>query len=61
MGHFNNPAYRKSRQQTKSLGCWVWFWVGVVMLIMSGGKSFPLSALFMFPSSMEMLQRKLDG
>ena len=57
MGHFNNPAYRESRRQTKSFACWVAFWIGAALLIMSGGNSLPLSALFMFPSVVELLQR----
>jgi hypothetical protein len=58
MGCFNSTAYRESRRQTKSFACWVAFWIGVSQLVMSGGNSLPLSALFMFPSNVEMLQNK---
>ena len=58
MGCFNSTAYRESRRQTKSFACWVGFWIGAALLVMSGGNSFPLSAFLMFPSIVEMLQRK---
>ena len=58
MGCFNSTAYRESRRQTKSFACWVAFWIGVALLIVSGGNSLPLSAFLMFPAVAEMLQNK---
>jgi len=58
MGCFNSTAYRESRRQTKSFDCWVAFWIGAALLVMSGGNSLPISALLMFPSVVEMFDRK---
>jgi len=57
-GMFNSTAYREGCRQRRSFACWVFFWIGTALLIMSGGNSLPLSAFLMFPSLVELFQNK---
>ena len=55
-GVFNDPGYRANRRASKNLSVSIFFWLGLVLTIYTGGAAIPITFIFMLPRLAEIMK-----
>ena len=55
-GVFNDPSYRASCRASRNLAASIFFWLGLVLTIYTGGAAIPITFIFMLPRLAEIMK-----
>jgi hypothetical protein len=55
-GVFNDPSYRASCRASRNLAVSIFFWLGLVLTIFTGGAALPITFIFLLPGLAEIIK-----